>query len=181
LQKGEKEMYHYRSEAVLTAKMKGVACFATVKTSDGWIFTPVAENDVWRYAIDLAEKHRSFIHHAEATDSGSAKLIVTCRREEITEELPDFIPIEPLVGEIWNDNVRPERAEKKEREPRVATGEPQVLKLPKEGTTVRRVWDICETCDPEDKAGMVAKCVAEGINESTARTQMSIWRRYKRQ
>lgn len=52
---------------------------------------------------------------------------------------------------------------------------------PKEGTTTRRVWDICDEMKKDfneipKKYEVVDSCVKEGINPSTASTQYSKWR-----
>src|SRR5262245_46536794 len=97
--------YLTRSGAVAAAQRKGWKSFMTYfdRSTRVWHFKEVAmENPAQSWeALD-------FVHHVEwgLYDGGKLKpcIVVTCRREEITETVPDAWVLEPIARELWYDD-----------------------------------------------------------------------------
>jgi hypothetical protein len=99
----------------------------------------------------------------------------------------DLTEVWQLKGQLGHDLTKPDLtpAPEKEKPSRKPPGQGSggVPTRPKEGTATGRVWAIADACyeangkATPDRADVIAKATAEGINPSTVATQFAKWKR----
>lgn len=169
--------YLARSSAAIAAKRKWPGAFMTWFDSkvSAWyskeIMKPLSEDA-------LAWEKQDFVHHVEWTTGYEHErftgeklefpqqlytcLVVSCRREEITETIPDGYLLQPLTRDLWrdvNDTTRP-----------AGTRAKSDIESP-----VKVVWRLAEEMKGADRKAVIAACVEAGVNKSTAATQYYKW------
>jgi hypothetical protein len=99
--------------------------------------------------------------------------------------VPALYLLEDLAEEVDVQDGRPRQAPAKHRpvQPRTAPSSPrsagaagEAPQAPAKGATAR-VWAIGDGIGKADRTAIIAACVAEGINASTAATQYSKWKK----
>lgn len=114
------------------------------------------------------EKH-DFVHHVEfqIVDSKlKPTLVVNCRREEITEDIPAEFGIEPLTRDLWNDIPDSEVAK--------AMG---IRAKSDIESPVKVVWRLADEMKGQDRKAVIAACIEAGVNKATASTQFYKWQK----
>lgn len=79
-------------------------CFETRKRPDGsWMYVERQPSPQFDYAKMYAEG-KDFVHHVEQNVDGTAILIVSCTREEITkgDAIPDMFLVEPITPSLFD-------------------------------------------------------------------------------
>ncbi len=159
--------YLSRSSAANAAIRKGWKSYTTYfdKKMQVWYNREVNLNNP---AIEW-EKH-DFVHHVEFSlvEGGKLKptLVVNCRREEITEEIPVEFGIEPLTRDLWNDIADSE----------ISKGLGIRAKSEIE-SPVKVVWRIADEMKGQDRKAVIAACIEAGVNKATASTQFYKWQK----
>lgn len=74
--------------------------------------------------------------------------------------------------------VSPKKVAAKKVAKKPAANKPKGDGVPGEGTTTRKVWDICDKLKDKTRADVLAECEKKSINKSTASTQYQRWRAY---
>lgn len=121
-------------------------------------------------------KSRDYVAHVESSyiDEGRVPgirgvLVVTCFLEEIPAE--DILQIkaeghelEPMTPSLWNDKSEA-RAEGT-----IASRARSEAESP-----TKLVWSIADSMPDADRKDVIAACVEQGVNKSTAQTQYYKW------
>lgn len=107
-----------------------------------------------------------FVHHVEWTLTTEGKLIpclvVSCRRNEITEEIPAEFDVQPLTRDLWWDVTETTKGNGMRAKSEIES-------------PVKVVWRIAEEMKGQPRAAVIAACVEAGVNKSTAATQYYKW------
>lgn len=169
--------YLSRSSAAIAAQRKWPGAFMT------WFDSKVSawyNKEIMKTLPDeaLAWEKTDFVHHVEWTtgyeherltgekvEPSSALypcLVVSCRRDEITETIPDGYLMQPLSRELWRDISD-------------STHTPGTRARSEIESPVKVVWRIAEEMKGADRKSVIAACVEAGVNKSTASTQYYKW------
>jgi len=168
--------YLYRDHAARAAKSKswpGFITFFDRKVSQ-WYNREVATPFPPEL---LAWEKTDFVHHVEWTtesyhqdftgeklNAGNLHpcLVVTCRREEITEAIPEGYVIQPITRELWY-------------EIKGSAQSPGLRAKSEIESPVKVVWRLADEMKSADRKTVIAACVEAGVNKSTASTQYYKW------
>ena len=156
-----------RSSAANAGMRKGWRSYTTTfdKQVQAWY---VKEVNLDNPAIEW-EKH-DFVHHVEfqLTTDGKLRptLVVNCRRDEITETIPEEFGIEPLTRDLWQEISDSEVSK--------AFG---IRAKSEIESPVKVVWRIADEMKGQDRKAVIAACEAAGVNKSTASTQYYKWQK----
>lgn len=174
-----------RSQAARKAARLDLKSFNVVRLgNDGYRLSSMSDHP----GIDAAREYAKacdWINHIEThyVDEGrtpGTKLVfvVTCFRDEIpADEMMDGVDVMPITESLWGDDKEAfshrARAPKPSGEPRAKSDVESPTKL---------VWKIADEfgkaamlLTKEDRAVIVSRCVEQGVNESTAKTQVYRW------
>lgn len=192
-------VFFSRSNAAKDAMRRGIRAFETMPIKldpNAWTYEVRKDGPGIDYALEWAAG-KDWVHHVELTALQIPVLVVTCFREEITEDIPKLFELRPLTPSLWEKGG--------ERSPRPrsilprggaqdasegADGQSPVSARPRSSSPtgtrekstaespVKIVWAVCEEKNGDRKA-IIDECVSRGVHPSTAATQYSRWKRSK--
>jgi hypothetical protein len=179
-------VYFARSGAAKAALARDITAFETYQP------VPKADPNAWCYAerepgpgTDYALLYaadKDWVHHCEVTEKKVPVLVVTVTKAELPNDIPKLFVVQPITPSLWTDpdakSTRKHIAtgaavERRHAEP--GTNGQQVPKPPRKAGAVSMVWDICANMAGAPRKEVIAACVAQGINPSTASVQYSAW------
>jgi hypothetical protein len=194
------------ANAAKDATKRNIRAFETMTLApldpSAWTYEIRKDGPGIDYALAWAAG-KNWIHHVEISKLQRPILVVTCFKEEITEEVPDIFDIKPITPSLWgkkdahfNDKRVPCKQSLLPRgEGTDASGEPGATKARAERkpasvasgarerstaiSPVKIVWAVCDELAEQGRAAIIAACVEQGVHPSTAATQYAKWKRYK--
>lgn len=167
------EQFRERTTAIMAAQAKRLATFDTFPHPEGgWTYQPSFDAQAeWAAAWAMS---RDFVRHAGSRNKRPL-IVVSCFKEELDDDIPEQFIVEPQTPELWNAH---NPAKPTKGAPRVSSGEPRARSAVK--GAVQLVHAICDKLDAEgkfDRKVAVQQAEAEGVNRSTANTQVYRWRK----
>lgn len=93
-----------KSIAAMAARRNGHTAFETKRIStdpERWIFESRTRGPGIEFA-ELWSADKDYIHHVEITEHAIPILVVTCKREEITDDIPELFRIEPVTPSLFD-------------------------------------------------------------------------------
>lgn len=175
-------LYSTRSQVARFARRNNIAAFWAVRHPNmGWKLHEMP-TVVPPEAVAYAAKH-DFVSHVEMMhiDEGRqsgyrAVLVVTCLRDELPVDVP--FDVEPITPSMW------EKPGDFEHRGKSSTGpSPSGTRAKSEvESPTKLVWKIADesgvdpaTMDKAARAKLIEQCEAQGVNKSTAQTQLYRW------
>ena len=178
-------VYFSRSRAALHGIRAGWSAFRTFQPfpadKTAWTIKQQPEGPGIKFAKMFAEG-KDFVHHCEVTDDAIPVLVVTCFREEIIEEIPEPLILEPITPELWAHN-RDSYPRPRFAPPRLSQGNSDTAAH--DDTTTERApraasvggaVAICKQALIEsggDRATYTRLCEERGVIKATMNTQWS--------
>lgn len=163
--------YLTRSQAGRAGKRLGMAGFQTFHQSGfGW---KLVEMSARSPAADWFEAEKpDFVawvetHHIDGGRQPGYRgvLVVTCFKHELPKDIPAEFGIEPITPELWSTRSSTEKAEGRAKS--------------EVASPTKLVWTIADSMPGASRKDVIAACVAQGINASTAGTQYYKWSKSK--
>lgn len=176
---------------VTTAERRHLSAYGMGQLADLWKNTSGRKLPIVSCYSDMVRMVQEVIDEIEVDPDSETVLMKKLGRElGPVDKLPTFDKGAPYNPEKDPEaaKARAERAAqpRAERAPRAAVSGGVAPVRPKAGSVTGRVWDVCDAtrtannmqvADKALRALIVAACVADGIDPSTAATQYSKWKR----
>lgn len=196
------DVYFCRSGAARAAMLRGIEAFETYQPvpkadPNAWCYEERENGPGIEYAKDFAEG-KDWIHHVEITKLKVPVLVVNITKEELKdEEIPKLFEVRPITPSLWDKQepwkgprqlatgYQPPYEQRFGRALRTVEGTPVILdyaakpvpRAPRGEGSVAKVWQMCNAMPGASRKEVVAACVANGINPSTASVQYGAWKK----
>jgi hypothetical protein len=142
-----------KTTAAIMARRRGCSAFETRRVKrdpDCWLFESRTRGPGIEYA-ELYASDKDFVHHVEITELAVPILVVTCRLDELPDDIPPLFKIEPVTPSLFD----------KERESR-----PKAPKLGPAARTRNEPAQLVQNVDPDELAR--ALLILDALNTPVA-------------
>jgi hypothetical protein len=95
--------------AAICARRRGFRVFETRRVKlnpDAWLYEERPFGAGAEYA-ELYAKSVDFVHHIEMTETLTPILVVTCRKDELPDDIPELFKVVPVTPELFDAKREP--------------------------------------------------------------------------